>query len=557
MSTPMTKPQRPQTAAIYARVSSEEQVQGYSIQAQLRACREWAGKQGYTIVKEYLDEGFSASRNLEKRESFKEMLANATSKQHPFEIILVHKLDRFSRDSLESLTTRALFKRHGIRLLSVLEPMVGSDSPEDALVEHILMGMNQFYSQNLSREIRKGLKERAQQHHLVFGPPFGYKKEIIETQQGHKRTRTISRAVVDERTAPIVRRIFDLYDQGMGYKSIAMTLNAEGHRTNKGRLFRTTFIARTLRNRAYIGILDYNRCQARGPREAITIPGFYSPIIDVDLFTKVQEKLKTQIDVFHNSYAYRTPYLLSRLVVCDLCGHHYLGTSAKSGKYNYYSCRTYLQRGREACKAPLLNKEKLENAVLDQIQEQILTEENVRKYIDLVVEQARESKTTPSAEEKAVDRAIADVEGRIRRWEDTLERGLLSLEESAHRIKELRQERAALLRRKVDLQKKSRSMGAISPIPTKLMAKYIGEMQLRLREKKIGYRKEFLKEILKEVRVRNKEITLTYKLPLPQRTPLPGVKNTRKKEFFTEEHLVEPTGVEPTHGFQKLILTRP
>src|SRR5678816_836286 len=77
-----------QTAVVYARVSSEEQVQGYSIQAQLRACREWAGKHGYKVAKEYLDEGYSASRNLDKRESFKEMLGDAASKSHPFDTII-------------------------------------------------------------------------------------------------------------------------------------------------------------------------------------------------------------------------------------------------------------------------------------------------------------------------------------------------------------------------------------------------------------------------------------------------------------------------------------
>src|SRR4029434_2433653 len=90
--------QQRQNAVIYARVSSEEQVQGYSIQAQLRACREWAEKRGYKVAKEYLDEGSSASRHLDKREAFKEMLSDAASKNHPFEIIIVHKLDRFSRD---------------------------------------------------------------------------------------------------------------------------------------------------------------------------------------------------------------------------------------------------------------------------------------------------------------------------------------------------------------------------------------------------------------------------------------------------------------------------
>src|ERR1041384_5461105 len=95
-----------QTAVVYARVSSEEQVQGYSIQAQLRACREWAEKQGYAVAREYLEEGQSAFRNLEKREALKELLADTVSKQRCFDLIIVHKLDRLFRDTLESSTAR-------------------------------------------------------------------------------------------------------------------------------------------------------------------------------------------------------------------------------------------------------------------------------------------------------------------------------------------------------------------------------------------------------------------------------------------------------------------
>src|SRR5215510_1932179 len=184
-----------QTAVIYARVSSEEQVQGYSIQAQLRACREWAEKNSYTIAKEYLEEGHSAFRNLDNREAMKELLADTVSKQRGFQVIIVHKLDRLFRDTLESSTTRAILKREKVRLISVTEPMVGSDTPENFLMEHPIVGMNEFYSRNLSREIMKGLKQRALQGHLVFGPPFGYRKEIIDRQEGHKRTRIISHAV--------------------------------------------------------------------------------------------------------------------------------------------------------------------------------------------------------------------------------------------------------------------------------------------------------------------------------------------------------------------------
>ena len=162
-------------------------------------------------------------------------------------------------------------------------------------------------------------------------------------------------------------------------------------------------------------------------------------IIDQELFRRVQEKLKNQIANFQNSFAHRTEYLLSRLVVCDFCGHHYLGTAAKSGKYHYYSCSTYLRRGRQACSAPLLNKAKFEQSVLDQIQAQIFSEENVRKYISLLDRRDSESKPEESAEETAVELAIQAVEAKVRRWEETLEKGLLGLEECAGRIKELRQ----------------------------------------------------------------------------------------------------------------------
>ena len=267
------------------------------------------------------------------------------------------------------------------------------------------------------------------------------------------------------------------------------------------------------------------------------IPGFYPLIIDQELFGRVQEKLKSESANVRNSFAHRTEYLLSRLVVCDFCGHHYVGTAAKSGKHHYYSCGTYLKRGRKTCSAPLLNKEKFEQAVLDQIQAQVLTEENVRKYIDLMIK-AQKPKPEATAEEKAVELAIQSVEAKIRRWEETLENGLLSLEECASRIKELRGQREDLLRRKADLQKKSQGRAKILPIPTRLMDAYIREVQLRLRQKKIGYKKEFLKEILKEVRVRGSEVKLTYKLPMTVRTPLSKGKTSQKEEFFTLYQMV-------------------
>ena len=88
-----------------------------------------------------------------------------------------------------------------------------------------------------------------------------------------------------------------------------MALNSEGYQTNQGHRFRVMFISRTLRNRAYIGIFDYNRHQGRGEKEPIAVPGFYPPIIDQKLFERVQEKLKNEAKQFQNSFAHRTDYL--------------------------------------------------------------------------------------------------------------------------------------------------------------------------------------------------------------------------------------------------------
>jgi hypothetical protein len=78
------------------------------------------------------------------------------------------------------------------------------------------------------------------------------------------------------------------------------------------------------------------------------------------------------------------------------------------------------------------------------------------------------------------------------------------------------------------------------------MNDYIREMQVRLPERKIGYKKEFLREILKEIRVRGSEVTLIYRLPMTVRTPPSKGKNPQKGEFFTLYQMVEPMGVEPT-----------
>ncbi len=131
--------------------------------------------------------------------------------------------------------------------------------------------------------------------------------------------------------------------------------------------------------------------------------------------------------------------------------------------------------------------------------------------------------------------ALNDLQTRLQRWENALESGALSIEQAAERIKELHEQRKDLLKKKQALDHNGRSVKTVSAIPTSRMDAYVAEMRRRLAANQIGAKREFLQELLKEVRVRGNNVTLTYKLPLA----------ASECRFFTPLRLVGPPGLEP------------
>jgi len=147
----------------------------------------------------------------------------------------------------------------------------------------------------------------------------------------------------------------------------------------------------------------------------------------------------------------------------------------------------------------------------------------------------RTSESNGSPEEDAIRSALNEVQTRLSRWENALETGELSIEHAAQRIKELHEQRQELLKKKQALDQNRRGVAKISAIPTAKMHAYVAEIRRRLVEKQIGAKKEFIQEVLKDVRVRGSNVTLTYKLPLA----------ASECRFFTPLKLVGPPGFEP------------
>ena len=160
-------------AVLYARFSSDNQ-RSESIDAQIRAMQAYCKHNNIMIVDTYIDEAKSAT--TAQRPAFQRMMAD--SKLGTFNIVLVHKLDRFARNRYDSAVCKRELKKSGISVHSVLENL--NDSPESIMLESVLEGMNEYYSQNLAREVMKGLKETALQcKHTGGTPPLGYDVEPV------------------------------------------------------------------------------------------------------------------------------------------------------------------------------------------------------------------------------------------------------------------------------------------------------------------------------------------------------------------------------------------
>jgi len=157
--------------AIYARVSSDRQDVDLSISAQLKALREYAARNGYTVIKEFVDEAESGRSTA--RPAFREMISMARMKHPPFQMILVWKLSRFARNREDSIIYKSLLRKQGIQIVSINEHI--EDTPTGRLMEGIIEVIDEFYSSNLAQDVIRGMRENASRGFFNGSrPPFGY-----------------------------------------------------------------------------------------------------------------------------------------------------------------------------------------------------------------------------------------------------------------------------------------------------------------------------------------------------------------------------------------------
>ena len=343
--------------AIYVRVSTDEQArEGYSIDAQIKAIKDYATKNNIYIDPMYIykDEGISG-RKAEKRPAFMDMIARAKTKPKPFDVILVHKFDRFSRNREDSIVYKSLLKKEcNISVLSISEPL-DPDDKMSIILEAFLEAMAEYYSINLSEEVKKGMLEKHSLGELQTCPSYGYdaKDNIL---------------VINENEAKIVKYIFEEY--GINHTpmiEIARNLYKMGIKTKKGKSFENRTICYILNNPVYIGKLKYTpgtrKAHTFDDPNTILVDGKHSPIISMELWNKVQQELMNTFKFRHPNQrdSINISNWLKGIVRCKECGY----TMVLNGKYKL-RCNGY---GKGKCfNHKTLDIEKTKELIINQLQ---------------------------------------------------------------------------------------------------------------------------------------------------------------------------------------------
>lgn len=342
--------------AIYARFSSSSQREA-SIDEQVKVCKEYAEKNDYTVVKVYSDSALTGK--TDNRPQLQRLLSD--SSKHIFQAVLVYSIDRFGRDLVQMLLNDKKLSENNIVLISATEHF--SSDPSGVFFRNIMMSYAQYYSDELSVKIKRGMDYNAEKClYNGGGVPLGYK---ISKDKHFE---------IDPDTAPIVQSIFEMYANGKTVTEITATLNAQGVKTSRGSSFNKNSLHTMLKNRRYLGFYIHKDKEKAGgmPR-----------IISDELFNKVAEIMDKNRKAPARAKA-KVEYLLTTKLFCGHCKEMMTGFSGtgKQGKvYHYYICNG---RKNKTCKKKMVNKDYIENLVISECR-RLLSAENIRRIAKEVV----------------------------------------------------------------------------------------------------------------------------------------------------------------------------
>ena len=441
-------------AVIYARYSSHNQREA-SIEQQIDMCTKLAERMGLTIIDTYSDKAISGK--TDKRPSFQRMMTDATDKL--FDYVLAWKSNRMGRNMLEAMMNDAALLEYGIKCVYVEEDF--DDTAAGRFALRNMMNVNQFYSESMAEDVRRGLMDNAKNCMVNGRCPYGLRKGKDGKYE------------IDPEQAEIIREIFSRVIQGWAHRDIMDDLNARGIKNRDGNLWQRTTFDKLLRNEQYIGVYKFSGIRTEGGIPAI---------LDRATFEEVQTILTTKK---HPRGRHRNveDYMLTGKLFCGKCGSPMVGIcgTSRNGDRHYY----YLCQGKHQHKCDKRNerKEELETKVTNALKRFILDEKTIDRIMagfDNFMLELRGMSTLTAKETE-----LADIEKALANIMKAIESGLPFTETTRSRMIELEDRKKEL---SADVEREQRLLKKVDPDEIRFSIEYYRDKNLD--------KKEYIRELL-------------------------------------------------------------
>ena len=402
---------------IYARYSSHAQKDA-SIEQQVRECLAFAKAQGIHITETYEDRAISGK--TDRRPNFQRMMKDA--EKGKFRYVVAWKSNRMGRNMLQAMMNESRLSELGVRVLYTEEDFDNTAAGRFAL--RSMMNVNQFYSENMAEDIKRGMYDNAMQCKVTNGRlPYGYKAG------------TDLQYEIDPPKDDIVREIFSRVACGESFVDIYTDLNNRKIKTGTGKKWGPNSFQRILTNERYTGTYIYGD---------IRIEGGIPQIIDTGLYLRVQEVLKMKKNP-QGRHRINGEYLLTGKLFCGLCKSPMIGisgTSRNGALYHYYTCQK--RRERNSCRQANVRRDSIENTVAKAIHTYILRDDVVEWLADSAINFARSYREKTCV--GTLEQQLAETKRATKNLLAAIERGIIT-DSTKERLLELEREQSKIAMR--------------------------------------------------------------------------------------------------------------
>ena len=526
-------------AAIYARVSSEQQREENTIASQTASLIEFAKSHDLEVPKEWVfeDEGYSGA-TLERPglERVRDLAAEGQ-----IQVVLAYSPDRLSRKYAYQILLIEEFARHGVETLFVKSPQ--GDSAEDQLLVQFQGMIAEYERAQILERSRRGKRHRAQagEVSVMSGAPYGY-RYIRKTDE------VPAAYVVDEAEARVVRRVYQMYTiEGLSIGEITRQLNSEGVPARRASRWERSVVWGVLRNPAYRGVACFGKTRIsartrvmrpqrrRGTTTPSTTAGHQRPqgewieipvpaLVTEESFARAQELLyQNKIRSRRRTIA---PSVVQGLVSCAKCGYALSRTSTQTSarKIHYYKCigsDSWRKLGGPVCdNNRFIRQELLDQIVWGEVIRLLEEPALIHQELDRRLEAARTSDPT-AKREQSLQRELTHVGKGIERLLTAYQEGLLSLEQLRERMPALRHRQQTLSAELQAITDQTNDRVAFLRLAETLTA-FLAHLRSAAETLSVIERQKIVRLLVKDVLVGKDIITIRHSVPIPSGLPQNG-----------------------------------